>query len=484
MKEGNMAMKDWDIFEEIIDLGKRRGVISYNEIHEAFPSEFASQDELEELLAVLSDMGVQVVESHDAVTENEEDDAAEEREGDEKTEDLVQAYFRSMGDIAVLSKDEEGELARSIEQGKKILRETIASLPLYRNVKKDLENGDHVDIYQTPEELADEALRKSLEVLDALMLEVRNKERLLGGNGDLQDIRRFVRGRRKTVADGDKIKNIVKAFQDVRKRLETESGSTFEELKTTYERISRARALVDEAKNALITHNLRLVVNIAKHYLGRGLSLLDLIQEGNIGLMKAIDKFDYKRGFKFSTYATWWIRQSITRALIDQTKTIRVPVHVMELCNKITRTSKDLVTYLGREPSVEEIAERLEVPSRKIEEVFRAMQDPVALQTIIGDEDATLEDFIGDSNTPSPYADMEKNNMTEQILEVLHTLTPREEEVIRMRFGIGAERDHTLEEVGRRLSITRERVRQIEAKAMRKLKHPNRLRSLKVLNAS
>ena len=186
-------------------------------------------------------------------------------------------------------------------------------------------------------------------------------------------------------------------------------------------RIARARILVSEAKNELITRNLRLVINIAKNYVGRGLPLLDLIQEGNIGLMKAVDKFNYEKGFKFSTYATWWIRQAITRAMIDQTKTIRVPVHMMEFYNKVTKASRELTQQLGREPGKEEIAERLEVSTEKIEEVFRAIQDPIALQTPVGDEDTKLEDFVGDKNSPSPYSDTEKNMITEQILRVLNT---------------------------------------------------------------
>ncbi|MEN2985466.1 MAG: sigma-70 family RNA polymerase sigma factor, partial [Thermodesulfovibrionaceae bacterium] len=261
----------------------------------------------------------------------------------------------------------------------------------------------------------------------------------------------------------------------------SESGFKIDELKNVWQKIYKAKSLVEETKNELITRNLRLVVNIAKNYVGRGLPLLDLIEEGNIGLMKAVDKFKYEKGFKFSTYATWWIRQAITRALIDQTKTIRVPVHMMEFYNRVTKASRELTQQLGREPSNEEIAEKLGVPVRKVEEVFRAIQDPIGLQTPIGDEDTELEDFIGDKTSPSPLAEAERAELSEHIQRILKTLTPKEEKVIKMRFGIGEDRDHTLEEVGRYLSITRERVRQIETKALRKLKHPSRMRLLKML---
>ncbi|MFZ3136774.1 MAG: sigma-70 family RNA polymerase sigma factor [Thermodesulfovibrionales bacterium] len=200
-------------------------------------------------------------------------------------------------------------------------------------------------------------------------------------------------------------------------------------------------------------------------------------------LLQEPHKFDYKRGFKFSTYATWWIRQAITRALIDQTKTIRLPVHVVEFYNKVRNASKELTQQFGREPLPSEIAQKLRVPAKKVDDVLKAIQDPITLQTPVGDEDTTLEDFIGDSSA-SPYLDAERNRITEQTIKVLQTLTPKEEEVIRMRFGIGVERDHTLEEVGRHLSITRERVRQIEVKAMRKLQHPSRLRALRLLNTA
>ena len=274
---------------------------------------------------------------------------------------------------------------------------------------------------------------------------------------------------------------LAKEVQNEYKQVESEVGIKIDELKAKWDRITKARTLVSEAKNELITRNLRLVINIAKHYIGRGLALLDLIQEGNIGLMRAIDKFDYRRGFKFSTYATWWIRQGVSRALIDQSKTIRVPVHAADFYNKISKASRELTQQLGREPSKEEIAKRLEVSTGKIEEVFRAIQDPIALQTPIGDEGSTIEDFITDKDSPSPYSNRESNDVTEHILHVLNTIAPREAEILKMRFGIGLDKDCTLEEIGNHFSITRERVRQIEAKALRKLRHPSRRRALKVL---
>ncbi len=427
---------------------------------------------MEDLLDRLHDMGIKVTEDHETDTAVKK--SAEEKERHEKAEDLVQAYFQSMGDIPVLLKDEEAELARRIEEGNEIISRIVTVMPLYRDLLKetDRQAQDEEDLPE-PEENTEAVMGKCFAILDNLMRDVNISERE-ARFGTLQDPERMPE---------KQSLRITEEVRDICSRVESETGISIGGLKEKYEQIDRARKLISEAKGELITHNLRLVVNIAKHYIGRGLSLLDLVQEGNIGLMKAVDKFDYRRGFKFSTYATWWIRQAIARALIDQTKTIRIPVHMVDFYNRVNNASRELTQKLGREPRTEEIAQELKVPRSKIEDVLRAIQDPITLHTPVGSEESTLEDFIGD-DSPSPYADAERSGLTEQIIEVLHTLSPKEETVIRMRFGIGVDRDYTLEEVGRRLSITRERVRQIEAKALWKLRHPKRLRALRILNTA
>ncbi len=472
-------MKDKELFEELVDLGKRRGVLTYDEINDALPAEFFSPEEMEELMELLQVMGIKVVdEDDDSSTEADEADKVAAAKEVEKTEDLVQAYFHSMGNISILTKDEETQLARQLEEGKLIIKSIVCDMHMYKTEYARLMEDD-------PERETNTYMASlvAVDVLEKQVRQVRISDRKIARHGTIKDLRKKVRERKAKGINPWKLEALLKEVQAEYKAVEQLLEIKVDVLREEWDRISKVRRLMTEAKNELITRNLRLVVNIAKNYVGRGLPLLDLIQEGNIGLMKAVDKFKYEKGFKFSTYATWWIRQAITRALIDQTKTIRVPVHMMEFYNRVTKATRELTHELGKEPTNEEIARKLGVPPKKVEEVFRAIQDPIALQTPIGDEDTELEDFIGDKKSPSPYIDAERVESSEQLQRVLRTLSPKEEKVIKMRFGIGTDRDHTLEEVGKHLSITRERVRQIEAKALRKLKHPSRLKALRILSS-
>jgi RNA polymerase primary sigma factor len=295
-----------------------------------------------------------------------------------------------------------------------------------------------------------------------------------------KEAKRLLRKHNISLEDLSECDRIIKDAHNRIKKVEGDSELPAKVLKETINQIDQGDEKAKLAKDELVRANLRLVVSLAKKYTNRGLHFLDLIQEGNIGLIKAVEKFEYQRGYKFSTYATWWIRQAITRAIADQARTIRIPVHMIETINKLIRTSRYLVQDIGREPTPEEIAEKMELPLDKVRKVLKIAKEPISLETPIGEEeDSHLGDFIEDKRILSPVDAVINANLQEQTNSVLATLSPREEKVLRMRFGIGEKSDHTLEEVGQNFDVTRERIRQIEAKALRKLRHPSRNKKLK-----